>query len=157
GKLSDVVIGDLEKWIALGAPDPRDEKPAKTVGIDFEAAKKHWAYQPIRKPALPALKNATPATSPVDHFILAKLEAQGLTLSPPADPRTLLRRVHFDLIGLPPTIEEVEEFVAALDAASDRRQTTSVPSTEYSVPSSVLSTRYSALERVVDRLLNSPQ
>jgi hypothetical protein len=108
GKLPDAVIADLEKWIALGAPDPRDQKPSKTAGIDFEAAKKHWAYQPLRKPALPAVKNQ-PAT-PIDRFILAKLEEKGLTPSPPADARTVLRRLYFDLIGLPPTAEEVAAF-----------------------------------------------
>jgi cytochrome c553 len=136
GKLPDGVIIDLEKWIALGAPDPRDAKPAKTSGIDFEAAKKHWSYQPIHKLLLPAVKQSSWAQTPLDHFILAKLEEKGLSPSPPADPRTLLRRLYFDLIGLPPTFEEVQEFTRAWDGASAKRQAT--------------------LERVVDQLLASP-
>src|SRR5262245_4477717 len=112
GKLPDSVIADFERWIALGAPDPRDAKPAKTAGIDFEAAKKHWSYQPIRKASLPAVKQSGWAQTPLDHFILAKQEEKGLAPSPPADPRTLLRRLYFDLIGLPPTFDEVDEFIA---------------------------------------------
>jgi hypothetical protein len=133
GKLPDAIIADLEKWIAMGAPDPRDDKATKTLGVDFEAAKKHWAYQPLRKPAVPSAKNQSSA--PIDRFILAKLEEKGLTQSPPADARTLLRRLYFDLIGLPPTAEEVAAF--ARDYSSAKRQ--------------------AAVEAVVDRLLASPQ
>ena len=82
----------------------------KAAGIDFEAARSHWAYQPIRQPAIPAVKDAGWPSTPIDSFVLARLEAAGLTPSPPADRRTLLRRVYFDLIGLPPTAEEIEAF-----------------------------------------------
>ena len=99
-------------------------------GIDFEESGKHWAYQPIRRPTPPVVKDATGPASPLDAFVLARLEAAGLTPSPPADRRTLLRRVCFDLIGLPPTIEEIEAFEK--DRAPD------------------------AYERVVDQLLASP-
>jgi hypothetical protein len=135
GKLPDAVLADLETWIAAGAPDPRDDKPVKATGVDFASARKHWAYQPIRQPAAPKVRNAAWAASPIDDFILVKLEEKGLTPSPPADPRTLLRRLYFDLIGLPPTAEEVEAFVK--DCASAKRQ--------------------AAIERVVERLLASPQ
>ncbi|MCI0681014.1 MAG: PSD1 and planctomycete cytochrome C domain-containing protein [Gemmataceae bacterium] len=155
GKLPDAVIADLERWIALGAPDPREEKAVKAAGVDFEAATKHWAYQPLRKPALPPLppslaKGGTQggwAATPIDRFILAKLEEKGLTPSPPADPRTLLRRLYFDLTGLPPTSEEVEDFVRAWDAASAKRQA------EGSNPRA----RAMVLQQVVDRLLASPR
>jgi hypothetical protein len=125
GKLTPEAIADLERWVRIGAPDPRDEKAvAKT--IDFDAARKHWAYQPIKKPPRPAVKNQAWVRSPIDAFILAKLEEKGLTPAPMADPRTLIRRLYFDLIGLPPTVDEVEEFArsakpqAALEALVER-------------------------------------
>jgi hypothetical protein len=129
-KLPDAVIADFEKWIAMGAPDPRST-PMKADGIDFAAARRHWAYQPLREPIVPPVKDAAWAISPIDRFILAKLEARGLTASPRADKRTLLRRAYYDLIGLPPSAEEMEAFAA--DQSSD------------------------AFARVVDRLLASPQ
>ncbi len=111
GKLPDAVVRDFERWIALGAPDPRTGSagPA-TVGV--EAARRHWAFQPIRRPALPAVKGAAWPRTAVDHFVLAKLEAKGLTPSTQADRRTLIRRLSFDLLGLPPTMAAVDAFVA---------------------------------------------
>jgi cytochrome c553 len=112
-KLPAAVIADFEKWIAMGAPDPRGipgSVAGKTKGIDFAAARKHWAYQPIRKPDMPEVKDKHWANSLLDVLVVAKLEEKGLTPSPPADKRTLLRRVYFDLIGLPPTMSEVEAF-----------------------------------------------
>ena len=135
GKLADAVIADFERWIEIGAPDPRDEK-AIAKGVDWDAARKHWAYQPLKKPVLPTVKNQAWVKSPIDAFVLAKLDEKGLTASPIADPRTLIRRVYFDLIGLPPTIEEVEEFVKAWDSPNVKRG--------------------AAWEKVVDRLLASP-
>src|SRR5207302_4922686 len=72
--------------------------------------KAHWAFQPVRRPAPPPLKERTWPATPVDEFILAALEAKGLTPNAPADRRTLLRRVKFDLIGLPPTVDEIAAF-----------------------------------------------
>src|SRR5262245_6181651 len=100
GKLPDAVIADLEAWVTMGAPDPRGKATAGPAGIDFEAARRHWAYQPLRMPALPAVKHKDWPASPLDFFVLARLEANGLKPSPPADRRTLLRRVTFDLTGL---------------------------------------------------------
>ncbi len=134
GKLPAAVISDFERWIEIGAPDPREEK-SLAKALDWDAARKHWAYQPIRKPALPKVKNGWWDRSALDVFILAKLEEKGLTPSSPADPRTLLRRVYFDLIGLPPTYAEVQEFAAAWEASAKPQ---------------------AALEKVVDRLLASP-
>jgi len=133
GKLPDTVIGDIEKWVSMGAPDPRD-KPAsvaKSEPYDYDLAARHWAYQPVRNPPIPAVRFSSWASSPIDAFVLAKLEASGLTPSTPADRRTLIRRVYFDLIGLPPTFEEVQAFEH--DPAPD------------------------AFARVVDRLLASPR
>lgn len=91
----------LRQWIASGATWPEDFTPPK-----------HWSYVKPQRPALPQVKNTSWAKSPIDHFVLAKLEAAGLEPSPAATPEKLLRRVHFDLIGLPPTPEEVNAFVA---------------------------------------------
>ncbi|MFN0069119.1 MAG: DUF1549 domain-containing protein, partial [Limisphaerales bacterium] len=79
-------------------------------GQSFEEARQHWAYQPVTRPAPPAVQATDRAQTAVDAFLLARLEAAGLGYAPPADPRTLLRRIHYALIGLPPTAEEVEAF-----------------------------------------------
>ena len=114
GKLPDRVIADFETWIKQGAPDPRDGKtvqapPGRT--IDVAAGKRFWAFQPPTKHPAPQVKHADWPLKPIDRFILAKLEGAGLEPSPAADRRTWLRRVSFDLTGLPPTPEEVESFV----------------------------------------------
>jgi hypothetical protein len=113
GKLPAAVVADFERWIAMGAPDPRDAAVVagkKGKGIDFTAAGRHWAYHPIRMPAVPAVKDKYWPANLIDVFILARLEASGLTPSPPADRRTLIRRAYFDLVGLPPTMAEVDAF-----------------------------------------------
>ena len=117
GKLASAVIADLETWVKMGAPDPRvaPVEAAKAGGPMTEAmqakAAKHWAWQPIKEPVLPAIKDAAWPANDVDHFVLAQLEEKGLTPSPAAGKRTLIRRVFLDLIGLPPTPEEVIAFV----------------------------------------------
>jgi hypothetical protein len=94
-------------FFALALPS-RAEPPA---AIDFAKARQHWAYQPVRKPALPALKQADWPATPLDAYVLAKLEAAGLMPSPAADRRTWLRRVTYDLVGLPPTPVEIDAFL----------------------------------------------
>ena len=79
-------------------------------GQSFEAAQKHWSYQPIRTPTLPKLKTQGRAQSPIDSFLLAALERNGLAFTPAADKRTLLRRAYYDLIGLPPSFAEIQMF-----------------------------------------------
>ena len=106
-KLSAQAIADLTTWIKLGAAWP-DEKAANAVD-----PRKHWAFQPVKMPAFPTVKQTDWPASPTDAFVLAKLEAKGLAPNPLADPRTLIRRLYFDLIGLPPTYAEVEHFAAA--------------------------------------------
>ena len=110
GQLSAEKIAALEQWIKLGAPDPRGAA-AKSRALDMAAARRHWAFQPVQKSAPPAVKNSRWVQTPVDAFVLAKLEAQGLAPSPPADARTLLRRVTYDLTGLPPTPEDMDAFL----------------------------------------------
>lgn len=80
------------------------------VGQTFVEAQKHWAFQPLRRPEVPEVQARDRVRTPVDAFVLAGLEAKGLTLAPPADKRTILRRVYYDLIGLPPTLEEVRAY-----------------------------------------------
>ncbi len=117
GKLSDEVIADFRKWIELGAPDPRVESASPTPAtgaskIDIAAGKKFWAFQSPQRHQQPSVKQPHWIVTPIDGFVLAKLDEASLSPSAPADRRTLIRRVTFDLIGLPPTPEEVEAFVA---------------------------------------------
>lgn len=112
-KLPDTVIADFEQWISRGAADPRDVGTAEPPrGVDFEAAKSHWAFQPISDPAPPVIDDESWIQNPVDRFVLARLEAGGMKPRPRADKATLIRRATFDLIGLPPTIEQVDAFLA---------------------------------------------
>ncbi len=115
-QLPDEEIAVLTKWVSLGAPWPAEDAASISTdykqGIDVEQRKaSHWCWQPVTNPAPPAVKDADWPQSPVDRFILAKLEAQGLTPARPAARATLLRRLHYDLIGLPPTPQQVEAFV----------------------------------------------
>ena len=131
-KLTAQQIADLTQWVKMGAPDPRvgsAEIKSKLSGLTDEA-RQHWAYQPVKNPAPPAVKNQSWPRTPVDAFILAKLEAANLVPAPDAEKETLLRRATYDLIGLPPTPSEVSAFLA--DQAPN------------------------AFEKVIDRLLTSP-
>jgi cytochrome c553 len=127
-KLSGEQIADLEAWVKMGAPDPRTEQGQNLQSKGQSSA--HWAFQPIQTPPIPVVKNKKWGKTPMDAFILAKLEERKLNPSPQADKRTLIRRATFDLIGLPPTPKEVEDFLA--DKGAD------------------------AFVKVVDRLLASP-
>jgi cytochrome c553 len=130
-KLSDAVIADFEKWIDMGAPDPRDGKQtAVAEAITWKKAREFWSFQPPKMPQLPSVQNASWPKTPIDRFILAKLEAEKLTPVRPASKREIIRRATFDLTGLPPTPEEVDAFLK--DQAPD------------------------AFAKVVDRLLASP-
>ena len=113
GKLSESVIADFMQWIATGAVDPRTESAtvAKASGIDFEQRKSWWSFLPLREIAAPTVKQTAWSQTKTDRFILAKLEANQLTPSPEADPRTLILRAYLDLTGLKPTSEEIEKFV----------------------------------------------
>ncbi len=111
-KLPDSVIADFERWIRSGAADPRDGKAAVVPTYDAAKAKEWWAFQPVRRPAIPQLKNAAWPRGDIDRFVLANLEAKGLKPVGDADKLTLLRRVFFDLVGLPPSPEVVQRFLA---------------------------------------------
>lgn len=110
-KLSNQQIADLTEWVKMGAPDPREEAKGKLSGLT-DKSKQHWAYQPVKKPAIPAIKNRAWCVTPVDAFILEKIEAKGMAPSPSTDKETLLRRASYDLTGLPPTPKEIEEFTS---------------------------------------------
>jgi hypothetical protein len=136
GKLPAAVIADLTQWVKQGAPWPDDGSQSAEVRKDFDLQqrkKRHWAWRPIGRPEPPAVRDTSWPRSPVDRFLLAKLEAKGLTPAPDAPPHVLVRRLYFDLIGLPPTPEEVESFC---QSASRHPQ--------------------SAITEAVDRLLASP-
>jgi cytochrome c553 len=137
-ELTEEQVADLTTWIKNGAAWPAVKVPA-SLGkskAEYEKLKKeHWAWQPLSRPAVPTLKDSKWARDDIDRFILAKLEVKGLKPVGDADAVTLLRRVKFDLTGLPPTPTEIDEFLR----------------------NSVLSTQYSVLEQFVDRLLASPQ
>ena len=124
--LSDDQIGQIRAWINLGAPGPDSTEPVVAVH-----PLKHWSYVKPDRPAVPAVKDSAWCRNPIDHFVLGRLEKEGLSPSPEADKATLIRRVCLDLIGLPPDPQEVDAFLA------DKRP--------------------DAYERVVDRLLASPR
>ncbi len=134
-KLSDEQIADLKQWVAMGAPDPREGSGGPRV-----TKKDHWAFQPVGRPSRPNVKNAAWCKNSIDFFVLSKLEEKGML---PADPpetgssedrvrkrEALLRRAYFDVIGMPPSPEEIRKFV--FDESPK------------------------AFETVVDRLLDSP-
>ena len=137
-KLEADVIADFERWIALGALDPRDAPPsadelekATSWEAKFAKRRKWWSFQPPVKPEEPVVKNTEWSAHPVDRFLLGAMERQGLTPASDASKRTLLRRVSFVLTGLPPTPKEIHTFLA------DESDT--------------------AYEDEVDRLLDSPR
>jgi hypothetical protein len=113
GKLPDSIITDLEKWIAMGAPDPRATATAgKTAKpLDVQEGRKFWAFQPPRPYAVPKVKDASWPRSDVDAFLLAGLEAKGLRPAADAERAVLLRRAYFDLIGTPPSLEQIDAFI----------------------------------------------
>jgi len=112
GKLAAEEIAKLEHWISLGAPAPGDDAPVPKPEDRAEQSRTHWAFQPIVKPALPAVQDGAWPKSPVDFFILARLEAAGLMPSDQADPRTIYRRASFDVTGLPPQLAEVNRITS---------------------------------------------
>ena len=130
GKLSTAVIADFRDWIARGAPDPRSRKSLTANGIDVAAGKNHWAYRPLQLPSSLSVPKRS-AESPIDTFLLSRLRVLKLRQVPLAGRRELVRRLYFDLVGVPPSPEEIGDFLA--DTAPD------------------------AYPRLVDQLLASPQ
>jgi hypothetical protein len=112
GKLSDAQINDLVTWVRMGAPDPRTSRPTPAATAYGGRGKEHWAFKPVTKPTPPTVKNTAWVKNDIDRFVEAKLEAGGMTGNEMADKRTLIRRAYIDLIGLPPTPEQVQAFLA---------------------------------------------
>ncbi|MCB1233048.1 MAG: DUF1549 domain-containing protein [Verrucomicrobiae bacterium] len=112
-RLSDADVAVFERWISMGAPDPRDAAIAGSVrreAIDYEKARQGWAFRPAARPSAPSLRDPTWAESDIDRFILAGLEEKNLAPVEDASPTALIRRVFYDLTGLPPTHEEIDAF-----------------------------------------------
>jgi len=138
-KLSEAQIADFVAWVKTGAVDPRTANlntaplngPRTRHGMSLEDGRKFWSFLPVKDAPIPKVKDASWPRTAVDHFILARLEAAGATPAPEADRSTLLRRVTFDLTGLPPTPAELDAFLA--DASPQ------------------------AFAKVVERLLESPR
>jgi hypothetical protein len=132
--LSPIEIEHLAEWIKMGAPDPRTgaaPPPPPSPAYDWDKAKQHWAFRPIQDPKPPAASSPEWSRSPIDAFIKARLDQKGLTPQPRATKLVLIRRAAYDLTGLPPSPEEVDAFLK--------------------------DTSPKAFEKVVDRLLASPQ
>jgi len=110
GKLTDPEIADLEAWVKMGAVWPEHAPGGKELLITPHH-RAFWAFQPVRKPPVPAVRDRAWPKSAIDSFLLANMEAAGLRPVRPADKQTLIRRATYDLIGLPPTPEEVEAFL----------------------------------------------
>ena len=115
-KLSDEAVRQFGAWIEDGAPYdaplvPRKDAAAWTEKKVAPEARQHWAFQPLRRVSPPPVKDAAWIKTDVDRFVLAKLEQAGLTPNPPATRRAVLRRAYFDLVGLPPTPDEVDGFL----------------------------------------------
>jgi hypothetical protein len=108
-KLTGAQVADLEAWVKMGAPLPGAGVQEDKITA---SARTHWAFQPVKRPTIPTVKDQRWLQSPVDAFILAKLEPNGMRPAQPADKRALIRRATYDLIGLPPTPQEVAAFVA---------------------------------------------
>jgi hypothetical protein len=127
-------VEKLRQWIAQGAPEKNvlpDVAGIQADSLVSDQDRQFWAFQPLRPAAVPSVEHHHRVRNPIDAFILEKLEAKGLALSPEADRLTLIRRAHYDLTGLPPTPEEVQSFVSDLDPL--------------------------AYENLIDRLLASPR
>ncbi|MDA0589654.1 MAG: PSD1 and planctomycete cytochrome C domain-containing protein [Planctomycetota bacterium] len=131
GKLPADLIADFEQWVKTGAPDPRDGAAPVLVTSIEARAKSHWSFSPPKKTAVPSVLNTAWSRSDLDRLVLAKLEAKSIEPSPQAAPRDLVRRLFFDLTGLPPTYADVKSFEEDSSNA--------------------------AFEKLVDRLLGSEQ
>ena len=128
GRLDDTVLEILAKWINLGLPYPVQDTDVQPIP---KTASNYWAYRLLKRPQVPSVNASDWISNPIDAFILTKLEAHGLTPAAPASKLTLIRRVYYDLTGLPPSPEAVEAFLN--DTAPD------------------------AYEKLIDKLLKSPR
>lgn len=142
GKLSDAAIETFERWVEMGAPWPAGDSPVESnAAPEFDLLKRkseHWAWQPVSAPELPTVQSPDWPRAGLDHFILSQLEAAGWEPADDVDRAALVRRLYFDLIGLPPTPQQLAEVMDDL-----KNEVTSAESS-------------GAIERLVDELLQSP-
>jgi hypothetical protein len=132
-RLPDEVIADFERWIQMGAPDPREGPSHRsTTGVDIARGRQFWSLRPPQVASPPEVDDTAWPRTGIDRFVLSQLESRGLRPVSDADRETLIRRVYYALIGLPPTPREIDEFL---------RNSSDTPD---------------ALDRIVDRLLASP-
>ena len=144
GKLPDAVIKDFETWVKMGAPDPREGTAAVVKKFNKEDAKNWWAFQAPKTQDVPQPKNTAWAHGDVDRFLLSALEEKKLKPVGDADPATLLRRIYFDLTGLPPSPIDVGQFFNDWKAASADQKTAAAQ-------------QQAVLGKWADKLLGSPQ
>ena len=111
-RLAEQVIKDFKHWINIGAPHPDANKRPATTADNPDPDKPLWSLQKLQRSPLPAIQNTTWPTNSIDHYVLAQLEARGLQPAPVADKSTLIRRLALDLTGLPPSTDQVREFLA---------------------------------------------
>lgn len=132
GKLADEVLEDFRIWVEMGAPDPRVGKAANAKNkVDLAEARRFWAFQQPKPTPVPPVHDSHWPISDIDRFVLARLERESLKPVTPSDPVTLIRRLTFDLTGLPPTPQEIDDFVNDKSGSN--------------------------VTKAVDRLLNSPR
>lgn len=137
GKLSGDVVANFEQWVRMGAPDPRDDSTKNVAAIDREKGRQFWSFQPPKAQLPPAVTDAAWPRSDIDRFVLAAMEQKNLHPVADTEPRALLRRAYFDLIGMPPPTDVANAFLAACAKGAGERQ--------------------KAFEGIVDGLLQSPQ
>ncbi len=160
GRLTDDQIALVREWITRGAAIPHEAVvvASRLTGLT-EKARAHWSFQPVKKPTYPRVMDRGWCQSPIDFFVLAKLEAVGLKPTPSAEPETLLRRMYYDLLGLPPTLEEVNAFSRDYAAATSKEQAYldagRVPYAEGD--NGFYPPRRLVLEKWIDQLLASPR
>ncbi|KAF0171644.1 MAG: hypothetical protein FD161_4242 [Limisphaerales bacterium] len=159
-KLTARQISDLSEWVKLGAPMPAGEAPiAAAARKEFQITAKdraHWAFQPVKRPTVPAIANRqSQIANPIDAFLRAKLAAKGLAPNAPASPRELVRRAYYDLTGLPPTPEEVEAFERECSPAHSPTFTPARAAA--GEQAGRRESENAAFARLVDRLLDSPR
>lgn len=137
GKLSDEVIANFEQWVRMGAPDPRTGNSKSVAELDMEKAKSFWSFHPPRKTSLPTVEDEAWPRSDIDRYVLSAMEAKKLHPVADTEPRALLRRLYFDLTGMPPPFDDAQAFLSECAKGPEAQQ--------------------KAFVAVVDKLLSSPR
>ena len=114
GKLESAQIAALEKWVEMGAPDPREATNSARlpVGMSTAEGREFWSFRPVSNPAVPDVGARNFVKNPIDAFVFKRLQDHGLQPAPPVQPRTLIRRLYMNLVGVPPTVEQVDHYLA---------------------------------------------